>query len=329
MLRSWSLAATVSLSFLLAPVATAQPSGVISHDTSFTVHSALVSARKVNPNASIVWPSRPASVRTLRDIRFAAYGPRSLLLDLFIPASGGPHPAVIMLFGGGWNSGDRSQNEPIAERLAESGYVAASIEYRLSPEATYPAAVHDAKAAIRWLRANGTRYGVDTSRIAILGFSAGGQIAALVGATNGDARFDGNGGTPETSSRVQAIIDIDGVLDMTTPHESGKDTIPGKLSAAAKWLGATYRDAPELWKDASPLQHVGPSTPPTLFVNSSIDRFHAGRDEFVSILTSIGTYSEVVTMPASPHPFLFFRPWFEPTCDSVVAFLTRVVRAHE
>ena len=120
---------------------------------------------------------------------------------------------------------------------------------------------------------------IDTSKIALLGESAGGHLAALVGMTAGIRRLEGSVGSVGHSSAVQAIVDIDGVLDLTHPSESGKDTIPQKPSAAKSWLGASYKEKPELWAEASPLRYVNAATPPIAFINSSIERFHAGRDE--------------------------------------------------
>jgi pectinesterase len=174
------------------------------------------------------------------------------------------------------------------------------------------------------MRMHGSEYGVDTSAIAIGGCSAGGQLAALVGATNGIVRFEGEGGNRAQSSAVQAVVDIDGILDFSDPAESGKDTIPGKPSAGTLWFGGTFREKPETWLDASPLTHAGPKTPPILFVNSALERFHAGRDSMISILSRSGTWTVVRTLPKTPHPFWLFHPWFEPACDAVVAFLDRV-----
>jgi len=312
------------LTLLLLLDSPAQPQPGIPVDTSFTIYQAFLSATKVNPRAVLVRPSHPHSVTVQRGIPYARYGERVLRCDLFRPAPSGVYPAVIMIHGGGWASGDRSQNEAIAERLAAEGFLAASIEYRLSPEARFPAALHDLKAAVRWLRANCSAYRVDSSFIALLGFSSGGELAALAGTTNGKSLYEGQGGAGGFSSRVQAVIDIDGVLDFTDPAESGKDTIPGKLSAGARWIGATFRDAPAAWREASPLEHAGRTTPPTLFINSSIARFHAGREEYIAKLKESGVACEVHTIPESPHPFLFFHPWFEPTCRYLIDFLKSV-----
>jgi pectinesterase len=124
---------------------------------------------------------------------------------------------------------------------------------------------------------------------------------------------------------VQGVVDIDGVLDLTDPAESGKDTIPGELSAGARWLGATFRADPARWLDASPLHHAGPATPPVCFINSSIPRFHAGRDSMIAILSRFGIRTEVHTLPDTPHPFWLFEPWFGPACRAAVLFLRRTL----
>jgi len=127
---------------------------------------------------------------------------------------------VILIFGGGWKSGDKSQSVPMAMQIASAGYVTVAVEYRLSLEAKYPAAVHDIKAAIRWLRANARKYNVDKSKIAVHGVSAGGQLAALVETTNDIEKFEGNESYPKQSGSVQAIIDIDGILAFKHPESA-------------------------------------------------------------------------------------------------------------
>jgi acetyl esterase/lipase len=309
--------------FLLAIAASvgfAQPA----RDTSFTVHSAALSIARQFPNARLVEPSMPKNVEAMLDVPYAWYGQRTLRLDLFRPTDArGGRPAIIMIHGGGWRSGDKSMQVPMAQRLASRGFVCATIEYRLSGEALYPAALYDVKAAIRWMRANGEKYGVDTNAIAVLGCSAGGTLAALAGTTLGMKRFEGNGGTPNVSSKIQAVIDIDGVRDLTDPAESGKDTAGAKPSAAAQWLGGTFAEKKAAWVDASPIVHACPRAAAFLFINSSIPRFHAGRDSVIAILTKYNIPTEVRTIPDTPHPFWLFHPWFEPTCDAVAEFLTR------
>ncbi len=318
---------TAILLFLPA-ILFAQQSGTIPRDTSFTLAITAARIAKEYPHARAVYPRLPDGIVAKENIVYAEYGNRTLALDLFMPENSaqGPYPAVVLIHGGGWRSGERSQNVPIAQRLASNGYVAVTIEYRLSLEARYPAAVHDVKAAVRWLRANAAHYAINSTKIAVMGFSAGGHLAAFVGTTNGDPRFEGDGGNAAESSSVQAVVDVDGILDFTHPAESGKDTVPGKPSVGAVWLGATYKEQPDVWIDASPLTHAGKSTPPIAFINSSLDRFHAGREALIEKLTPLGTYTQIHTIPNTPHPFWFFQPWFEPTCKYTIAFLDRVLK---
>lgn len=212
---------------------------------------------------------------------------------------------------------------PMALQLAARGYVAATVEYRLSPEALYPAAVLDLKAAVRWLRAHATAYGVDTSRIAVYGCSSGGHLASLLGMTNGVPAYE-EGDYLRWSSSVQAVVDIDGPLDLTHPEESGKDSIPSKPSSAKRWLGARYADNPGLWQQASPTFHLHKGMPPMLFVNSSLPRYHVGRDAAVDTMRTYGIYHEIHTIPDTPHPFWLFTAWQPEVVRHVAGFLDRV-----
>jgi pectinesterase len=212
---------------------------------------------------------------------------------------------------------------PLAARLAARGFVTATVEYRLSPEARYPAAVRDLKAAVRWLRARAERYGIDTARIGACGGSAGGHLAVFLGVTNGSSYSEEGG--QDRSSDVQAVVDIDGPLDLTRPEESGKDDDPRKPSAGMRWIGFSFKERPDLWREASPLTHASAGTPPIAFINSSIERFHVGRDEMIEILKAADIYTEVHTIPNTPHPFWLFHPWFEETATHVEAFFRRVL----
>ena len=293
----------------------------IPRDTSFTVYSTFIKERKNYPEIEIAQPVLPKGVATRQNLVYSSPGNRDLQADVFYPAKKNKkgYPGVIMIFGGGWKSGDKSQNLPMAQQLAARGYVAVTIEYRLSLEAKYPAAVNDVKAAIRWLRANASKYNLDKDKIATLGMSAGGQLAALVGSTNGNKKLEGSGGNEKFSSDVDAIVDIDGILAFKHPESA-----EGKV--AAEWLGGSYDEKPEVWQEASALTHAGKNTPPICFINSSLPRFHAGRDDMIKKLNDAGVYSEVHTIPNTPHPFWLFHPWFEPTVNYTVAFLNKVFK---
>ncbi|MBD0278568.1 MAG: alpha/beta hydrolase, partial [Flavisolibacter sp.] len=277
-------------------------------DTSYTTYSAYNSTRKTHPDIKIVPEFKSPSVSEKRNIAYCKVGDRNLLLDVFYPKqkSKAARPAILIIHGGGWRSGNRTQHYPLAQRLAAAGYVCFTPEYRLSTEALYPAAVHDLKSALRWIRAHAKEYTIDTNKIAALGFSAGGELAAFLGTTNNDPRFEEEDCNRNHSGTVQAIVDLDGTLSFVHP-ESGEGDDSRSTSAATYWFGYPKKDNPELWRDASPLTHVGKQTPPVLFINSSVARMHAGRDDLINKLNKFGTYSEVHTFNDAPHTFMFFN----------------------
>ncbi len=323
----------ITIFCLISLASNAQPVTIdgIPRDTSFTPYLAWKNIQKDFPEARIVKPQLPAGVQTEPNLIYASlpntpYGKRDLHLDLFRPEKPGKYPVLILIHGGGWRSGNKSMDIPLAQQIAAKGYVTAAVEHRLSPEALYPAAVYNVKAAVRFLRANAKKYNIDPDKIAIMGSSAGGLLAALVGMTANVKKFDGDEGNNHVSAKVQAIIDMDGILDFTDPNESAKDTDPSRRSAGAYWFGATFKEVPEKWIEASPIQYVGKDTPPILFINSALPRFHAGRDSAISILNKHHIYSEVHTIPNTPHPFWLFYPWFEPTVGYMVDFLDKVLK---
>jgi acetyl esterase/lipase len=292
-------------------------------DTTFTTTSAWNSIRGKYPAATPACATIDSLIVVDRDIVYASPSGRDLHMDIFRPRTDtdARFPAVLIIHGGGWRSGNRLQEEPIASALAHAGYVAATLEYRLSHEAHYPATLYDLKAGVRWIRARAAAFSVDPGRIAVLGPSAGGTLALLLGLTGNEPRFEGDEGTPGVSTRVQAMISIDGVPDLTTPAESGKDTVPGNPSAGGRWLGATYRERPDLWREASPVNHAGRDSPPVLFINSAQARFHAGRDTLLARLAQWNVRGTVHTIPNTPHPFWLFHPWFDQTTRWVLEFL--------
>lgn len=325
-------AGVFALAALLSAGASAQVPATPSPQ-SYTADTTYAKLVKTYPFIHVVGREMPASVRALKDISYARIGDRALQLDLYLPAHHeGALPAIVFVHGGGWNSGVRENFAPMAIRMAEHGYAAATISYRLSPEAKYPAAIQDAHAAVRFLRANAARYGIDGGRIAIGGASAGGQIASLAGVSAGEARFEPEAGAVAgadgVSSAVQAIVDIDGVLDFTDPAARQYEDNPAKQpTAAVAWLGARYAEQPALWREASPLFHVSAQTPPVLFIGSAQPRFSVGREAMVEKMKALGIPSQVVMVPNTPHSFWLLDPWFEPTVQATLDFLDRYLRA--
>ena len=295
-------------------------------DSSFSVASAFQKITKQFPNARPVLPFVSDKILSEWNVVYRSVGERHLRLDLFYPKNPISHlkPAVVLIHGGGWRSGNKSHLVPLAQKLAENGFVAATVEYRLSIEAEYPAAIYDLKEAVKWLKANAPKYNINKDQIAVLGCSSGATLATFLGVTGGQQKFEGESEFPNQNTIVYAIVNIDGILDFTDPAESGKDNNPDKPSAGALWFGGTYKQIPEKWIEASPINYVGKNTPPTLFVNSALPRFHAGRDSMVAILSDNNIYSEIYTIPNTPHPFWLFFPWFDLTVDYTVAFLNKV-----
>ncbi|EHQ30298.1 alpha/beta hydrolase [Mucilaginibacter paludis] len=299
----------------------------VERDTSFTLYSAFKNAKKKYPFITVANPPVPVNIISKLNLVYCSVGGRQLHLDVFYPSakSKKSYPAILMIHGGGWRSGDRSQHVPMAQQMASKGYVTVTAEYRLSNEALYPAAVNDLKTAIRWMRANAKAYHIDAGKIAVWGFSAGGQLATLIGTTNNSSLFPGDDCYNDQSDKVQAIVDVDGTLAFIHP-ESGEGNDSKGKSAATYWFGFSKDERPDLWNQAGALNHVDQHTPPIIFINSAVDRMHAGRSDMIHQLDSLHIYSEVHTLPDTPHPFLLFNPWFEPTLNYTVAFLDKIFK---
>jgi len=268
------------------------------------------------PHIRIASDALPDGVRKVADQVYAQHGVHCLKLDAYVPA-GERLPAVILVHGGGWKSGYRSEFAPMAVRLAQQGFAAITISYRLSGEARYPAALRDVQDAVRWVRAHADELHIDPQRIALAGGSAGGQLASLAGVTLGQGMGEG----------VQAIINIDGLSDFTSELALRYEDDPAKNpSSAGAWFGGRYAEKAALWREASPIQYVRAGIPPMLFIGSAQPRFSAGREEMMARMAQVGVASEKVLLPDTPHSFWLFDPWLQPTVDASVAFLRRQLR---
>lgn len=320
---------TILMLLTLAAISPAQPSNPeIPRDTSFSIASTYEKISKAYPEAIPVRDVVPDGVAAYRDLVYATlldtpYGKRELHLDLFRPQKKGRLPAMLLIHGGGWRSGDKSLQVPMAERLAVRGFVTVCVEYQLSLEAKYPAALHNIKAALRWVRANADQFEIDPNRIAISGCSAGGQLALLAGLTSGIGDKEGKQGHAGYSSAVQAIIDIDGLVDFMAPMSLNLKRATN--SPDIEWLGGSFAEKPEVWRDASPIFWANENSPPVLFINSGFSRFHAGQDELIGMMKEWGIYTETRKFEVQVHPFWLFEPWMPQTVDYMEAFLRRTL----
>jgi len=210
-------------------------------------------------------------VRVLPDVEYASVDDHRLLLDLYLPERVEGAPLLVWVHGGAWRAGSKSRM-PL-EALVKDGWAIASVDYRLTPVARFPAQVHDIKAAVRFLRAKAADYGFDTERIAVAGNSAGGHLAALVGTTNGHKDLEGSVGRHlEESSNVQATVSFYGASNLTSIlNQSTPIGLGVRIPALQLLLGGQPEDKTEIARLASPIFHVDPSDPPLLLIHGDQD----------------------------------------------------------
>jgi acetyl esterase/lipase len=214
-------------------------------------------------------------MRKFIDIEYARAGTNRLLLDLFLPDDGGPFPLIIWIHGGAFRAGSKENNRAI--RMVSRGYAVASINYRLSQVAVFPALMHDAKAAVRWLRAHAESYHLDPQRFGVWGGSAGGYLAAMVGIVQDIPELEGNLGYREISSCVQAVCDWYGPSDFLHMND-----VPGTMdhdapdSPESQLIGAPIRQHPELVARTNPITYItkekASDLPPFLIMHGGNDR---------------------------------------------------------
>jgi len=204
-------------------------------------------------------------------IVFAKTEGRDLKLDLHRGVEPQQKVLIVYVHGGAWKAGNR-EDMPLAG-LVKRGFTVASVDYRLTGEAPFPANVHDIKAAIRFLRANADELKIQATQTGIIGSSAGGHLAALVGLTNGNAELEGNVGVHlDQSSSVQAVISLFGASNLTTIlDQSTEHGLKVRVPALQQLLGGQPREKPELARQASPVFHVDAKDPPVLLVHGDAD----------------------------------------------------------
>ena len=239
-------------------------------------------------------PPVPAGIEVLHDVIIGKGGTQDLHAEIAYPKDAPkPLPAVIYIHGGGWIGGSYKKTPFI--KIAAKGYFGASIEYRLSNVAKWPAQIQDCELAVRWLRANAAKYNVDPNNIGVWGDSAGGHLVACLGTMADVKEYQGEGGYPGVSGAVQAVVDFFGPTDMTRPDIYS----PMALKLTEGLFGVPYTQNPDLWKSGSPFFYVKAGDPPMLLV-------HGDSDGLVPIAQST-VFDEALTKAGVVHQFLVVK----------------------
>lgn len=274
-------------------------------------------------------PAMPPGVTSINRVVIGKGGDQDLHAEIAYPTNAPkPMPAIIFIHGGGWKGGSPNPSQLVP--IVRAGYFGASIEYRLSAAAKWPAQIEDCKLAVRWLRANAEKYGVDPNRIGVWGESAGGHLVACLATMGDEKQFEGDGGYPGVSSKVQAVVDFYGPSDFTNPANYSKQA----TGYTKDLMGGDYEQNPDLWKSGSPVYFVKAGDPPMLLVHGDADGLVplAQSQVLDAALTKAGVPHELIVVKNGGHGF---RPKPGTTIDpskedinkAVFAFFDKYLRA--
>lgn len=244
----------------------------------------------------------PANVTFDQGIEYSNPDGQHLQLNIARPKSGtGPFPTVLCIHGGGFRAGNRDSYNKLCLTLAQHGFIAVTTSYRLAPKYQFPAAVHDVKAAVRWLRANANKYGIDPNRIGVTGGSAGGHLAQFLGVTAGVKQFEGEGGNPAQSSSVACVVNVYGPSDFTKSYGKSVDA----AEVLPLFLGGDLEQARGRHITASPLYWVTPDAAPTLCIHGTEDKYvaHEQATWMIDRLKACGVEAELLTLEGAGHGF--------------------------
>lgn len=264
----------------------------------------------------------PSDIRYEPDVAYLPAG-RKEKADIYLPKTvpaGKKLPAVIIIHGGGFNDGDKARRREvnIGSNLARAGYMAMSINYklrRMQGQVTWPQSLHDAKTAVRWLRANAERLGIDPDRIGVLGCSAGGNLASMLALTRPQDGLDPKQPFGELSSSVRCAINFYGAVDLMNYHDM-------------KMFNKTRAEAPELYKAASPVTYVHKDAPPLLIIHGTDDKVVdvSQSRTLAAALAKVGAPHELVIIPDAPHSF-DMEPKERDLRPTVIGFLDKYLAA--
>jgi pectinesterase len=271
------------------------------------------------PKWKKVLPALPDSLTLHSEVICSQTKERDIKLEIYVPKAGDKHPAILLIHGGGWKANQIEADRPLAERLASHGYVVVQVPYRLSTEAHYPAALHDCKAALRFMRAHAADYKINSDRIGVMGGSAGGHLSGLMGMTGGMKNLEGEGGSPGQSTKLSACIVMAASMDLVKANE------PKNNEGAIAFLGP-ITEKRELYVEASPITHVSKTSPPTLFIEGEKDSLKIGRAEMQDKLRAAGAPTDLVTLKDAPHPYWMSQPWLDEAVETATKWFDKYLK---
>lgn len=277
-------------------------------------------------------PALPPGVKVEQDIQYVPDGDSGERLDLYLPEhqSDHPLPIVVWIHGGGWMGGSKDGCPTV--HFVPLGYAAASIEYRFSQKAVFPAQIEDCQAAIRWIRANSKKYNIDPDRIGVSGASAGGHLVALLGTAGGKNAFPKIGGNDNESDRVQAVCDLFGPTDFTTVmSQAAADKTKNvfKFNSPndpySRLIGANLDDQAKS-EAVSPVHYVSKDNPPFLILHGTADALVPFQQsvELADALKKAGVPVTLQPMPGSGHGGPAFG--LKPVRELIVRFMDKYLK---
>ena len=244
----------------------------------------------------------PAEIVFEKNIEYSNPDGQHLQLNMARPKNAkGPLPCVVCIHGGGFRAGKRDSYDGLIQNLARNGFAAVTVSYRLAPKYQFPAAVHDTKAAVRWVRANAAKYGIDPDRIGVTGGSAGGHLAQFLGVTPGVAEFEGDGGNSNVSSHVKCVVNVYGPSDFTKSYGKSVDA----AEVLPLFLGGNLQTALPAHIRSSPLNWVTPNAAPTLCIHGTEDKYVAHEQAvwMIDRLKASGVEAQLLTLQGAGHGF--------------------------
>ncbi len=208
---------------------------------------------------------QPVEIVSEQNVEYGRGGDEPLKLDLARPAAGGPYPGVICIHGGGWRGGSKDSLRAVTTRLAKQGFVAITVQYRFAPKYPFPAQIEDVKCAVRWLRANAQKLGLNPDKIGAIGFSAGAHLSLMLGVMDAQDGLEGNGGYAEQSSKVQAVVNFFGPADLRLEYPQ---IVHGLLR---DFVGGPIEDKADTIRAASPVTYLDAKDAPILTFHGTAD----------------------------------------------------------